>query len=488
MKDYIANRELKPLVLGEAIAADTWTEPSDAALRMAAEKPAHGDLSVVDGLRWQREMKTLAQQRNRRFDPAQLLPQSRHYGMLMRKFQIETYHREVPRGGYVVSVIRDFPKAAMGLINFENQPKHPAEDWAFQNDLMLILSTENDRRSFTGETATALALTLKNDSPSDVGNGRLEICLLGTDGSIESRTELETKTVTGGSFANRKWTLTLPKVEAPTRFRLKATWSVEAWVASNEWPLWVFPQPATDHPEFVIHSSADEIAAQIEVEPLGWQFEREGLTGSDNAPILARHFDSELLQRLIGGARVLMIPDGQAGSFPLTEHWFLRGAPVIIPRVGEAWHQPFEIARSGQTEPQNMLIELQHFDLAGPVIANLDDYLSLVDPAVVLWDNHDLSVVKTHGLVFEMGVGQGRLLVSTLNHTGQTNAAGRWLFGQFRRQLLNHESSLGLEVRTQTQARLAAEVNRRSATAPPTALEIPARSQGSWIRRKMVCD
>jgi len=35
--------------------------------------------------------------------------------------------------------------------------------------------------------------------------------------------------------------------------------------------------------------------------------------------------------------------------------------------------------------------------------------------------------VETHGLVFETRVGQGRMLVSALRHTGQTNAAGQWL-------------------------------------------------------------
>ena len=39
---------------------------------------------------------------------------SLHYGMLMRKYQIETYRREVPSGGYVVSVIRDGPMRVRG--------------------------------------------------------------------------------------------------------------------------------------------------------------------------------------------------------------------------------------------------------------------------------------------------------------------------------------------------------------------------------------
>jgi beta-galactosidase/beta-glucuronidase len=53
----------------------------------------------------------------------------------------------------------------------------------------------------------------------------------------------------------------------------------------------------------------------------------------------------------------------------------------------------------------------------------------------MFWDNHDLPRVKTHGLVFETRVEQGRLLVSTLNHSRTTNSAGRWLLSGLLRHL-----------------------------------------------------
>jgi hypothetical protein len=79
-----------------------------------------------------------------------------------------------------------------------------------------------------------------------------------------------------------------------------------------------------------------------------------------------------------------------------------------------------------KTVPREMFVELQHFDLAGPVIPQIE-YLDLIDPILLLWATHDLDCVDTHGLLFETGVGHGRLLVSALRHTGETNAAGRWM-------------------------------------------------------------
>ncbi len=86
------------------------------------------------------------------------------------------------------------------------------------------------------------------------------------------------------------------------------------------------------------------------------------------------------------------------------------------------------------TIPRQLLIELQHFDLAGPVVPDIN-YLEQIDPILMLWHNHDIRRVKTHSLVFETCVGKGRLLVSALQHTARTNSAGRWLLHAFVQHL-----------------------------------------------------
>jgi hypothetical protein len=463
LKDYIAGREPQPLALGESMAADTWTVPTEHALQKTERQPAHAPLSVADALRWQTGIQTLAANRNRTFDPTLLLPQSRHYGMLMRKYQIETFHREVPHGAYVVSVIRDFPKAAMGLIDFDNQPKHSSADWAFQNDHMLVLSTENDRRSFDCGSAAPLSVLLKNDAAASVANGQVQLDLIGDNDRIESQSILQSEAVAGAESLLRGFKLDLPPVTSPTRFVLRASWTANEINQTNQWPIWIFPEAEKKLPEFVVHSSAEKIARELPIRPHAWKSSSGSPSDTDSRlPILARHFDSDLLAALASGRHVLMIPDGEPGSFPLTEQWFLRGGPVVLPRTNESWQRPFSLRHGAHSESQNMLVELQHFDLAGPVVTNMDHYLELTDPSLMLWDNHDLSVVKTHGLVFEMSVGAGQVLVSALNHTGQTNSAGRWLFDQFYRQLVNGNSSIGAETRATTLQRLAAEVHRHA--------------------------
>ncbi|HLN30557.1 MAG TPA: hypothetical protein VK395_22625 [Gemmataceae bacterium] len=134
--------------------------------------------------------------------------------------------------------------------------------------------------------------------------------------------------------------------------------------------------------------------------------------------VVAQAFDDRLFQLLEAGGKVLLLPDGKRHSFPLDEHWFLRGGPYI------STHQLLNLI------PRELLVETQAFDLAGPVIPDVG-YLQQVDPIVMLWDTHDIERVKTHGLLFETRVGKGKLMVSALRHDGPANAAGRWLLDVF---------------------------------------------------------
>ncbi|HMP04123.1 MAG TPA: hypothetical protein PKC45_16635, partial [Gemmatales bacterium] len=83
-----------------------------------------------------------------------------------------------------------------------------------------------------------------------------------------------------------------------------------------------------------------------------------------------------------------------------------------------------------------LLVDQQHFDLAGDVVPDLE-FLDEITPLLLLWDNHDIPVVKTHGLVFETRVGQGRLLISALRHGGPENAAGQRLLELWRWHLVH---------------------------------------------------
>jgi beta-galactosidase/beta-glucuronidase len=509
LKDYIAERDCKPLVLGEAIAADTWTIPTSQAREWGRNSPAHGAWAVEDNWRWQTEMLELAARQQLQFRPADLFPHSRHYGMLMRKYQIEAFHREVPRGGYVVSVIRDFPKAAMGLIDFEDRPKFSMEDWQFQGERMLLLRTEQDRRSFVCDEPLKITVIAKSNQVSGALEGVLEIKLFDqtpaalyqgaasadfsnarksrsvSDHSPESRlwdvVEVRLGALSAGSSEATEFELAFPDLDEPRRFILRAQWRADAeQEISNEWPLWVFPAehtpPNSAGPELWVHASAVELAKNLAL-PATPRLLEEGSEEGPSLPaatdsadqqpanlLLTRRLNREILQYLGQGGRVLMLPDGGVGSFALSSHWFLRGGPALFAAEQEVWNPQFLLDRSSVVEEQAMLIELQHFDLGGRVIPEIDSFLNSISPRVLLWDNHDQRTVKTHGLVFRMEVGAGVLWVSALNHEGSTNSVGRWLVNHWLRQLGQPDPKFqsSPEHRQQVYRQLEADLNEKT--------------------------
>ncbi|HWH71142.1 MAG TPA: hypothetical protein VNT26_17275 [Candidatus Sulfotelmatobacter sp.] len=414
--DYILAHGLKPLVLGETTSADTWIDREALLQRLGSKRPWWAPNILDDTVRWTERMRAQA-------GPGgldQLRADSLRYGMLMRKYQIEAFRREIPFGGYDITVIRDFTTCSMGLIDYLGQPKWTEADWAWHRDTICLLKTEADRRSFSSGAALRAQILLSHFGLQAIREGRLQVTLEPWDGNGASpalgtplqRQELKAIQQNPGTLAqllDLNWTA--PQVSAPTHLRLRAVLQSPQGEWRNEWPIWVVPATAPEvFGQVQVHRSVAPGLAQ-ELFPGSRPFDANTQTVA-----VAAHFDPELVRFLEAGGRVLFLPDGQRHSFALNAHWFLRGAPYIPEH------------RLSRQVPRDLLLELQHFDLAAEVIPNLP-HLEAMDPLLLLWDTHDVKAIKTHGVVFETGAAQGRLLVSALRHSGTNNAAGHWLLG-----------------------------------------------------------
>ncbi len=450
LREFIQARDAKPLVLGEAIAADTWPDVATLAARgqqYLAEHPlesrpfwSFGFLEAAQAFEQQ-----LAQAAGPE-TVARLQPDSIRYAYLMRKYQVETYRREVPWGGYVLSVIRDFPFAAMGLLDTFGTNKFP--DWDVDGKFalgpaMLLLRSEHDRRSwFSGESAqldfllaTTQSLPVGNESGAHatlrwqlVSTESLQVLNAGEESWLLNRPESLTATST--DHPSLKLPIKFPEVAQLTEVSLQATVTYSLGdgesseqVIKNEWPLWLVPslkmEPGSRTPYLVDATLAAAPRTWLKQDSLQTCLEEvpAGPGQGDDQVIIASRFSLSLWERLEAGAKVLMLPDGQSQSLPTQAHWFLRGGPILFehPVLGSSSQQ--------QAMYQNALRDLQHFDLAGSVQPQFD-YWMQCSPVLALWDNHDIKDVRVHGLVWEAQVGQGRLIVSLLNHDPQKSALG----------------------------------------------------------------
>lgn len=420
LEDHMAQRDPKPLVLGEAIAADTWfSKPEDAPM----PKKPHRLLSA-DQL--EPAMQRLESYLGERFDPTS----SFSYAMEMRKFQIERYRFQMPRQGYTVSVIRDFPFASMGLIDFFDRPKSSPEDWSWHRDQAIAWETEQDRRSFrTSDPISGKVHFLETRSESGVatiefGGKQFEWPIIPEPELPNNAPITSARALRQAGMTTLEWTCDPNTLSGDTNEAIsKQTFSVrwtegsrsERPVASNAWNLWLIDTESIIPPSVqgVRHRSAESVRLG---DPLDGFF--AGAWNSKtpvNRVAVARRLDRELLTWVRNGGKLVLLPDGGVGSLITSDHWFLRGAPAV------------SCTHVGDAVLASMATELQSMDLGGPVLRS-PDYLDEVDSWALLWDNHDIAEVRIHSQCWGAKVGQGAMWVSTMAHSPERGAVcGRWI-------------------------------------------------------------
>ena len=439
LEEYIAKRDAKPLVLGESIAADTWYD-RQAILQFQAElrqESADGELvdgELVDGELVDGELpfwfpmhfeanKLWFDELNERFetlDQSQLRRDSLQYAMSMRKYQIESLRRLSPSSGYVVSVIRDFPFAEMGILDHTGRPKWSPEQWSWHRAIACLLETDDDRRAFTAEKPVELSVLLHHGGPSQsIKRGQLAVSILDDQGVSVHKLERKIDLATGELLRAADIVWSAPKVDAATRFRVRAELELDAEVISrNEWTIWVVPA-ALPLDSVYRHASCRTELLPPPLRHLGvWRGDEPEVK-----LIVASSWDESLIDFVAQGGRALVIADGRAKSFATKDHWFLRGGPVVLDH---------EVVRK---IGRQFLVEIQHFDLAGPVMPDVT-YLPQIEPIALLWDNHDIDRVKTHALAFETKLGRGRFVATSFR---LDNPAGQFVASQFMQHLLDGE-------------------------------------------------
>ncbi len=322
LKKYISDRETKPLILGESMAADTWCDPRPL-LEIVGDKRPFWLPQFLDGnLQWLEQMKTIigAESIHR------LFLDSNRYAMLMRKYQMEAFRREVPFGGYVVSVIRDIPFCGMGLVDFLEQDKQAADQWNWHGDTMLLLKTNSDHRSFYGGSIAEFQLYLSRFGQSANKCDCVVRLLDGKGDPLSGSKTLHFDGISLGLNGPYAVQFELPAVSQP----IHCTLTVEAIVGGrkieNRWPIWVVPTKSKERAaSFTFHKSVNssKLAEDLPRNP----------AGTDEPTVLVTHVvDLAVIQHLRNGGHIVLLPNNEAGSLPTRSHWFLRGAQSLIIR------------------------------------------------------------------------------------------------------------------------------------------------------------
>ncbi len=365
-------RPVQPLLFGEAITGDTWWQrPAVAAAGLLEETAAWrapaARASMDEFAAWARS----------RFGPecvADLRPDSLDYVHRLRKYQIERLALDMPRAGFVSSVWRDIPKAPMGYVDYAGEAKWQQEDFSWLADTMLLLDDDEDRRAFRPGDATRVRVR-------HFGSGDLRADLVISLDGVPLLTQADIELAPGQSSASFPVVIPRTPVTRPRPALLEAH-LMGSHASANSWRLWLLPRPA----------SRTGQARKI---------------GALDAATMA------FLEA--GGAALLAVGEDGAG-FPMHRPRFDAGGPFVPPHPIHA------------DVPPQLLKDLLAFDLENIPVLRLEELREQVDPIVARWDTHDADRVHHYAHAFTTRVGQGRLLVTSLNLDSD---AGRWLQAAF---------------------------------------------------------
>lgn len=461
LRAHIDEHGVKPLLLGEAITADTWPDTRWLLNQSVGGRPWWLPKWLDSQLAFEQELQ--ARWGGGGYDPvADLRAWSLEYAMTMRRWQIETYREMLPDAGYVVSVMSDFTGATMGLYGYDGAAKWSEAEWeTWHLDPQAALRSPGDQRAYRASQPPA-AWPVRFTAPTTVsrfGTGQpdwqppaepvTEVELPAEPARAVARPELVTLAVTakskpyprptggfsphgpfGGMFGG-----------GSTRIPLV-----------TEWPLWALPDPAPVPPNTILHGEPGE-REPATLFPGATALPPEAPIPAGTALVVTTALSGPVLDYLEAGGRVLHLTSSQRGSWRDEGTWWLRGTVWSPPRpTGFADRVPGELLRY-----------LQLFELGGNTCLRGERLWREVDPLLMFVETHDLDRVRPNLLLFDTRVGAGRLAVSCLRHEGgeAENYAGLWLARELAAYLLDGpppERELSPEVRDALRTALDAEI------------------------------
>lgn len=328
--------------------------------------------------------------------------------------EVESSLRTPGFGGFQLLALQDFPgqgTALVGLLDSFMDSKgvvDPAEWRSFCDETVPL--ARMDRRTWTTDDAFSADVKLAHYGPEDLADVTTEWVLSVEGDTVDSGT-LPATDVPQGTLADLGTVeAALADVAAPATGTLSVT--VPAADAATAYDFWIFPsagprpdEPSPDEPSSD-ESSADESSADQPLSTAG-----DGLT-------VRRRFDAETREVLAEGESVLLVPpldslghcyEGQFQPSFWSYALFKRNAPPgTMGPVLDPDHPAFDrFPTDGHGDWQWWHL----LDSARPV--SLDDAPDGYRPLVGMVDN----IERNHklGLVFETAVGDGNLLVSTID-------------------------------------------------------------------------
>ena len=440
LQEHLATLSPKPFVMGETVLFTSWPDTKAIAQRIGEERswwlPNSFEHQRELEHNWERCYSSAVVDRFKR--------QGNRFHLLGRKFQMEQFRRFTNHGGLVMNHLRDTPQCQCGLMDDLDRWRFSADqcrEWLA--DVVLLLLAPQHRRGFTTPADGTLHCELAiSNFGRDVVSSAIAVQVEPEGGpSIELMTASTMCACGAIGVVPIAWPL--PIVDQPRRVRVQASIGD---VASNQWNLWVFPTEGGSAPAHAVQLAGFPFT-QEESEPRkqeraysrgfglpvrSWEsilpnpatcaptlpaWDPQGPLPQDITTILTHRLTDGIVDFLETGGRVVLLASNACGGLGTQYQWLFGGVPLIIEQGP---------LTQGDSE---WIVDLLGYDLTRRYSRVIPvDQLGItdsIDPLIRLVYTHDQAGrVRIFDQLFMTGVGDGLLIVSSLDHS---DAPGRWL-------------------------------------------------------------
>ncbi len=446
LQEHLATLPPKPFVMGETVLFTSWPDIKAITKNIGEERPWW----LPNRFNHQRQLERKWERCYSSAVVDRFKHQSNRFQLLGRKFQMEQFRRFTNHGGLVMNHLRDTPQCQCGLIDDLDQWRFSAEECReWLADVVLLLLTPQHRRGFTTPADGTLVceLAISNFSRDPV-SGAIVV-------QVEPEGSPPVELITAwiacacGAIAIVPIELPLPSVNQPRRVRVSASIGEDT---SNHWDIWVLPTEDDSPPADVVRLAGfpftQEESERQEQEraysrgfglPVrSWErllpspaqcaptlpvWDSRDPLPQNTSTILTHRLTDRIVDFLETGGRVVLLASNAHGGLGTQYEWLFGGVPLIIEQGPLV---------EGDSE---WIVDLLGYDLTRRYSRVIPvDQLGItqsVDPLIRLVYTHDQADrVELFDQLFTTRVGQGLLIVSSLDHT---EAPGKWLLDRIVR-------------------------------------------------------
>ena len=360
---------------------------------------------------------------------------SERFYALLHKYNLESLRKNPFLSGYHWWLFQDYWTSSNGLVDHYFRPKSidKSDIAKFNNDVVLL--QDGLQRTYRGKTRLQLNLLVSNFSPESL-QGNLHWKVIAGDCSVAEKQKVMTTTAPQGELVDLgKIDVELPETLAPAKVRITVELAANGRRFANDWSAWLYP--TVIHPAHLpVPIFAEEVYCR--------QFPGWSLQPIPPKVELASHAvyltswpcDPRIVDALKQGASVVMLDgvDQAIKSCPITfrTSWWRAGEPPWDSK-NHTGTFVYDHPVTRTMAPDGWCDDGWFHLIEGSKKFELDSVSTR--PDVIIRALPGMLVVKDNALLFEVGVGEGSLIVSGLNHR---RAAGRpendWIIAR----LLDH--------------------------------------------------